>query len=204
MELRSLLPILRAHWIAIVAFIVLGGAVAFGWSLLQPRVYSADSSGYVSAGSNSDTGNALVGDNLAQSKVKSYIDIGTSRAVAQAAIDDLGLSGVTPEGLVGRITVSNPADTVLLKVTATGPTPTQARDLAEAWLRGIAGQIQAIENPTGAATSDGSASVATSGLSLIATEFQICVNSLNSPARGPCRSSSSEESCSRASSMAPT
>lgn len=148
MELRSYLPVLRAHWLAIILITLLGGAVAFGWSLLQPRVYSADSSGYVSAGTNSDTGNALVGDNLAQSKVKSYIDIGTSRAVAQYAIDDLGLTGVSPEQLVGRITVTNPVETVLIKVSATGPTPTDARDLAEAWLRGIAQQINVIEGGT--------------------------------------------------------
>ena len=41
--------------------------------------------------------------------------------------------------------------------------------------------------------SGGIASVATSALSLSETEFQICVNSRNSPARGPCRSSSSED-----------
>ena len=52
--------------------------------------------------------------------------------------------------------------------------------------------------------SDGNASVATSGLSLTETEFQICVNSWNNPARGPCFSFSSEPSCSSASSMAPT
>ena len=40
--------------------------------------------------------------------------------------------------------------------------------------------------------------------SLSETEFQIRVNSRNSPARGPCCSSSSDGSCSRASSMAPT
>jgi capsular exopolysaccharide synthesis family protein len=147
MELRAYLPILRAHWVAIVLITLLGGAVAFGWTLLQPRVYSADASGYVSAGDNSDTGNALVGDNLAQSKVKSYIDIGSSRAVAQYAIDDLGLTDVAPEQLVGRINVTNPTDTVLLKVSATGPTPSDARDLAEAWLRGIARQIQVLESP---------------------------------------------------------
>jgi capsular exopolysaccharide synthesis family protein len=150
-ELRSYLPILRAHWIAIILLTLLGGAAAFGWSLLQPRVYSADSSGYVSAGDNADTGNALVGDNLAQSKVKSYIDIGSSRAVAQFAIDDLGLQGVSPEQLVSRITVSNPTGTVLLKVSATGPSPTDARDIAEAWLRGIAQQIQVLETPDAAA-----------------------------------------------------
>ncbi|QJU54590.1 polysaccharide biosynthesis tyrosine autokinase [Herbiconiux sp. KACC 21604] len=152
MELRSYLPVLRAHWLAIVLITLLGGAVAFGWTLLQPKIYSADSSGYVTAGSNSDTGNALVGDNLAQSKVKSYIDIGTSRAVAQSAIDELGLTGVTPEGLVNRITVTNPAETVLIKVTATGPSPTDARDLAEAWLRGMATQISAIEGGSDAGT----------------------------------------------------
>jgi capsular exopolysaccharide synthesis family protein len=129
--------------------ILLGGVAAFGWALLQPKVYTADASGFVSAGSNADTGNALVGDNLAQSKVKSYIDVGSSRAVAQFAIDDLDLANTQPEQLVGRIEVSNPVDTVLLKVSATGSTPTDARDLAEAWLRGIAQQIQVLENPTG-------------------------------------------------------
>ncbi|NQX35581.1 polysaccharide biosynthesis tyrosine autokinase [Herbiconiux sp. VKM Ac-2851] len=147
MELRSYFGIVRAHWIVIVLLTLVGGAAGFGWSLLQPRVFEADASGYVSAGSTTDTGNALVGDNLAQSKVKSYIDIGASRAVAQYAIDSLGLEDVSPEQLVNRIAVTNPSSTVLLKVSATGATPVAARDLAEAWLRGIAAQIQTIENP---------------------------------------------------------
>ncbi|GAA2239643.1 polysaccharide biosynthesis tyrosine autokinase [Herbiconiux moechotypicola] len=154
MELRAYLPVLRAHWVAIVLITLIGGVAAFGWTLLQPKVYQADSSGYVSAGSNSDTGNALVGDNLAQSKVRSYIDVGTSRAVAQFAIDDLGLTNTSPEALVSRIVVSNPTDTVLIKVTAEGPSPSEARDLAEAWLRGIAQQISTIEG-----AGDGSTSV---------------------------------------------
>ncbi|MCS5713732.1 polysaccharide biosynthesis tyrosine autokinase [Herbiconiux sp. CPCC 205716] len=154
MELRSYAAILRAHWLAIVALLLLGGAVAFGWSLLQPKVYQADASGYISAGAAGDTGSALVGDNLAKSKVKSYIDIGTSRAVAQHAIDELGLVA-TPESLVQRIKVSNPDDTVLLEVTALAGTPTDARDLAEAWLRGIQEQIDSIETQSGA-SADGS------------------------------------------------
>jgi capsular exopolysaccharide synthesis family protein len=154
MELRSYLQIVRAHWLAIIALTVLGGVVGFGWAFIQPKVYMADASGYVSAGNNDDTGNALVGDNLAQSKVKSYIDIGASRAVAQSAIDDLGLDGVAPERLVNRINVTNPSGTALLKVSATGATPTEARDLAEAWLRGIATQIQVVENGGTAPTTD--------------------------------------------------
>ncbi|MGD8168355.1 polysaccharide biosynthesis tyrosine autokinase [Herbiconiux sp. P16] len=145
MELRSYLPILRAHWVAIILLTLLGGAVAFGWTLIQPKVYTADSSGIVSIGSSSDSGNALVGDNLAKSKVKSYLDIGESRAVAQHAIDELGLS-VSPESLVGKISISNPTDTAVLKVTANGATPEAARDLAEAWINGIQAQITTIES----------------------------------------------------------
>ncbi|WP_368498764.1 polysaccharide biosynthesis tyrosine autokinase [Herbiconiux sp. A18JL235] len=172
MELRSYLPVLRAHWLMIIAITILGGAVAFGWTLFQPKVYTADSSGYVSAGNNTDTGNALVGNNLAESKVKSYIDIGQSRAVAQYAIDDLGLSGVSPEGLVGRITVTNPSNTVLIKVSATGPSPTEARDLAEAWLRGIAQQITEIE---------GSASSGASIVQLVPLDSAVLPSSPTSP-----------------------
>jgi capsular exopolysaccharide synthesis family protein len=174
MEFRSFLPILRAHWIAIVVFVLVGGAGAFGWSLLQPKVYSADSSGYLSAGDNSDTGNALVGDNLAQSKVKSYIDIGTSRAVAQYAIDELGLK-VAPEQLVTRTTVSNPNGTVLIKVSATGSTPTAARDLAESWLRGIAQQIKTIEG------TDASGATTTGVVQLIPLDSAVLPTSPTSP-----------------------
>ena len=52
--------------------------------------------------------------------------------------------------------------------------------------------------------SGGIGNVVTSGSSLSETEFQIWVNSRNRPARGPWRSSSSEASCSNASSIAAT
>ena len=44
MELRDYLRILRAHWIGIVLLALLGTAVAFGYSALQPRVWSSDPS----------------------------------------------------------------------------------------------------------------------------------------------------------------
>lgn len=145
MELRDYLRILRAHWIGIVLFTVLGVAVAFAWSSLQPRVYTASASGYVTAsGASTDTGSSLVGDQLARSKVTSYIDIGTWRAVAEHAIGELGLD-TTPEALVERVDVSNPADTVVIHVAAQAGTPAAARDLAEAWIAGMVTEIDNIE-----------------------------------------------------------
>lgn len=148
MELSDYIRILRAHWIVIVIATIVGAAAAFGWSALQPRVYSADTTGIVtSISGDGSSGSALVGNQLAQSRVKSYLNLGSWRAVAEHAIDDLGLDS-TPESLVSRVTLTNPADTTALKVTATGSTPESAQQLAEAWMRGMAIEIEKLEGGT--------------------------------------------------------
>ncbi|QKJ20307.1 polysaccharide biosynthesis tyrosine autokinase [Microbacterium hominis] len=145
MELRDYVRILRAHWLGIVLLTLLGVAVAWGWSAVQPRVYTAETSGIVRAASaGSDTGSSLVGDQLARAKVTSYIDMGSWRSVAEYAIADLGLD-TTPEALVNRVDVSNPLDTVIIHVSADAGSPEEARDLAESWMRGMVAQIDAVE-----------------------------------------------------------
>lgn len=128
--------------------IALGVVVSFGWTLLQPKVYRADASGYVApaqAESQTDSSTAYVSDNLAKSKVKSYVDVGTWRAVGEHARAELGLE-VSPERLVQRVEVSNPVDTVVIKVDARGASPEEARDLASAWIRGMQTEIEKIES----------------------------------------------------------
>ena len=86
------LRILRAHWVGIILLTLLGTAVAFGYSALQPRVYTAEATGYVATtDGGTDVGAALVGNQLAQAKVKSFVAVGSWRAVAEYAIDELGL-----------------------------------------------------------------------------------------------------------------
>lgn len=149
MDIQRVVRVVRAYWKAIVALIVVGGLAGFGWSALQPRVYTADSSGYVAAvASDGSTGAALAGDQLALSKVKSFIDMGYWRSVAETARGDLGLSD-SPESLVQRVRVSNPIDTVNVRVDATGPTPESARDLAEAWIRGMTEEVDQLETGGG-------------------------------------------------------
>lgn len=148
MEFRDYLRIARAHWLGIALLIILGVSVAFGWTLLQPKVYSADASGYVTpsrAAGAADSGTSYVSDNLAKSKVKSYVELGTWRSVGQHAAEELQLD-TSPEALVNRVSVTNPPDTVILKVVATGPTPEAARDLAGAWLDGMKIEIESLES----------------------------------------------------------
>ena len=147
MELSGYLRVLRSHWVAIVVFMAVGAGVAAGWALIQPKVYTADASGIITTGVSTDLGSALVGDNYAKSRVKSYLNVAKSRAVASYAIDKLHLS-TSPESLIASITVTNPTDTAVLQISAEGSTPEKARDLAETWVDGMIIQVQDLENST--------------------------------------------------------
>lgn len=145
MDLRHYLRIFRAHWVGMLVIVVVAVAAAFGWTLLQTRVYTADATALVQAQLGSDDpGSQVLGNQLASSSVKTFVDLGSSRLVAQRVIDDLGLD-TTPEGLVTRVAVTNPLDTVSLRVTASASSPEAARDLAEAWVRGMAAEVNVLE-----------------------------------------------------------
>lgn len=144
MDLRDYLRGLRRHWVAILLMTALGVGVGYGWTLLQTPVYEASSSGFVASRDSEDVGTSIAGDSLARSKVQSYLDIAGWRVVAEQAIDELGLD-TTPEELVTRVSVTNTTDTVILRVVAAGPSPIEARDLAEAWIRSMAAAIDTLE-----------------------------------------------------------
>ncbi|MDN4641606.1 polysaccharide biosynthesis tyrosine autokinase [Agreia sp. PsM10] len=174
MELSGYLRVLRVHWMAIVAATLLGCIVAFGWTLVQPKVYTADATGFIYTGASDELAVASLGNTYAISRAKSYLDIAKSRAVAVYAIDKLGLKG-TPESLVGRIDVTNPLDTPTLKISASGSSPEAARDLAEAWVEGLAQQVSQLEN------SDTANAAATSVVKLKPVDGAVLPTSPSSP-----------------------
>lgn len=138
MELSQLLLLLRRWWYVIVAFALLGGLVGAGWAAMQPRVYQASATGTVSPSTPSeDPGNAAVYQSLSVSKVRSYVQWAESRNVAEYVIEALNLS-TSPEALVRQIGVSNPQDTPVINISARAESPEQARDIATAWIEGLA------------------------------------------------------------------
>ncbi|MFD5224644.1 polysaccharide biosynthesis tyrosine autokinase [Microbacterium sp. NPDC058342] len=153
MELRDYLRVFRAHWLGMLLIIVAAVVLAFGWTLTQPKVYSADSTAIVQATTGSDDlGMQSLGNNIANQKVKTYVELGSSRSVAARVIEELALDE-SPDGLVSTISVTNPLDTTSLRVTANASTPEKARDIAEAWVRGMAAEVNDIES--GDATKQG-------------------------------------------------
>lgn len=153
MELADYLKVLRGHWLAVLVCTLVGGAAALGWALVQPKVYTSEASGIITTGVSQDLGAALVGDNYAKSRVKSFVDVATSQPVAEHVIDALGLTD-SPAALISRVTVTNPIDTAVLQVSAMAATPETAQQLAEAWIAGMSAQIAEIENSGPPSTPD--------------------------------------------------
>ncbi|HTN56249.1 MAG TPA: polysaccharide biosynthesis tyrosine autokinase [Microbacterium sp.] len=144
MELRDYLRIFRAHWLGMGLIIVGVVVLAFGWTLVQPKVYTADATAIVRATGTDDLGMISLGNNIANQRVKTYVELGSSRAVAGRVIEELGLEQ-SPESLVGQVSVANPIDTTSLRVTADASTPEQARDIAETWVRAMAAEVNILE-----------------------------------------------------------
>lgn len=144
MELRDFIRVLKARWLVIVASTLIGALAAFGWVLTQPKVYTADASGLVQSVQNDSVAMSYTSSTLATQRVTSYVELGKLRSVAQYAIDQLELD-TSPESLVSRVNVSNPTDTLIIRVEAKASTPEAARDLAQAWVEGMALEVNEME-----------------------------------------------------------
>jgi len=151
MELREYLRGLRRHWLAICLMTLVGLAAAFGWFVLQTPVYEATAIGLVQtrevAQEQEQNENLVIMpqiDSFAQSKIPTYMQMATWRVVADGVIADLGLDE-SPSQAVSRITVENPDDTNMIRITATGGSPADAAALAEAWLGSLTTAIDETE-----------------------------------------------------------
>jgi capsular exopolysaccharide synthesis family protein len=145
-ELRDYLRILRAHWVGVLLITILTIGAAAAYTFTRTPVYAADASGFVAIGGNDNPALGSLNDQLAKSRATSYVDIAKSRATAQEVNRLLNLDQ-DPSGLVARIDVVQPPDTVLLKITARAGSPSEAQELANAWVTALAEQVQGIEDP---------------------------------------------------------
>ncbi|BCW55728.1 chromosome partitioning protein [Arthrobacter sp. StoSoilB19] len=160
LDLADYLNVLRVYWKAIVAFTLLATVAAAGWTILQPKIYSSDSSGIVVTPGSDNVSLALAGDSLAKAKVKNYESVAKSRLVADRVIQALDLK-TTADALLGSISVKVPLDTAEIRVTAQSTDPATAQRVADAWVNGLAAQVEAIETAPSADAAGSSPSAET-------------------------------------------
>ncbi|MFF1252974.1 polysaccharide biosynthesis tyrosine autokinase [Pseudarthrobacter sp. NPDC058329] len=176
MDLTDYIGVLRVYWKAIVAFTLLGTVTAGGWTVLQPKIYSSDSSGIVVTPGSNNVSLSLAGDSLAKAKVKNYESVAKSRLVADRVIAYLELN-TTADALLGTISVKVPLDTAEIRVTAQSTNPGTAQRVADAWVNGLAAQVEAIETvpPTETIVEPGTATTPEPGLTVNATATAVRV-----------------------------
>lgn len=148
MELRDYVRGLRRHWLAIVLLTLIGTAAAYGWTLLQKPVYEATANGVVQSQATAEQGGSVTGDSTARAKVPTLLEMVGWKAVAERAIEDLGLSE-SPEQVAARVTAVNPTGTAILQITAQAGSPEAAAELASAWIDAIAAENAQLDANSG-------------------------------------------------------
>jgi capsular exopolysaccharide synthesis family protein len=131
MDLREVLHALRVSWWLPVMGALVGGGLALALSLLQTPLYTASTQLFVSVTDSSSTSDVLQGSQFSQQRVASYAQLLTGEEMAGRVVQRLGLD-LTPDELRQELSATAVADTVLIDVTVTDPSPRRAQQIADA------------------------------------------------------------------------
>ncbi len=133
LELREYLRVLHKSWLLVLVSTLLGIGIAAGSSLLATPQYESRTKLFVSvqAGETASSGDLVQGSTFARQIVGSFVDVVTSGVVLDPVVQELGLD-MTGADLAEHISASSPANSVLLNISATSPSPEQAAQIADA------------------------------------------------------------------------
>ncbi|PRY64665.1 capsular exopolysaccharide synthesis family protein [Glaciihabitans tibetensis] len=131
MELRDYVRILRKRWLAIVAAVLLGVAVAAAATLVSTPRYEANTLVYVQVQSSGSIGDLAQGSSFVQSQVASFAEVVSTPRVLDAAIKTLNLSE-SADALAADVIASAPLETVNIRITVTRDSPGEAAQIANA------------------------------------------------------------------------
>lgn len=150
MELRDYLRILHRNWILILSLTILGGAGAYGYSLLQTPSYEAETQLYVSVRSdNSGVSELAQGTNFARQAVVSFVDVVDSALVLDRVINDLNLD-TTAQQLAADIEASSPTNSVLIAIRVSNANAERAASIANSVGQNFADVVvNSLEKPEG-------------------------------------------------------
>lgn len=119
----------RSRWKIICAAIAVTVLGALAYSLLVTPQYQASTRLFVSTTSDGTNSQTYDGGLFAERRVLSYTELLMGELLAQRTIDKLGLD-MSAADLQEEVEASVPAETVLIDVAVTDPSPVRARDIA--------------------------------------------------------------------------
>ncbi|MDF2825627.1 MAG: capsular exopolysaccharide biosynthesis protein [Mycobacterium sp.] len=126
---HDFVQISRTRWKIIGATIVIAVLGALAYALLVTPQYLASTRLFVSTTTDGTNSQTYDGGLFAERRVLSYTELLMGELLAQRTIDKLGLD-MSAADLQENVEASVPADTVLIDVAVTDPSPNRARDIA--------------------------------------------------------------------------
>jgi polysaccharide biosynthesis transport protein len=153
MDLQQYLHAVRTYWWAIALPVVLGVAVGVYTYTQAESDYRASVTFFVATSSEADTQAAVQGDEFAQRRVNSYLELLTTDRLAMKVIDETGVD-LTPSQVRSMMGADTDVDTVLLTATVTNRSRDLVAELAGAVSTEFVELVDEVENQ-----GDGPASV---------------------------------------------
>lgn len=145
MDLQQLLRVLRVRWKFIVVTLVIGSVLSTAFALTRSPSYESTGRIFIVApnGSSGDAFPTL----LVTQRASSYADLAKDPALLQKVLNRLQ-EPIPLAELSSRISVSVVVDTQIVQVTATGDTPQEAKDIADATVAQVLSLVATLERPT--------------------------------------------------------
>lgn len=144
MTLRDAVHILRARWVTVVVVIVAAMTIAVAWASLVQPTYTASSRIFIATQSATDGQDAFAAAQLAQSRIVSYNDLIMSETLATRTVKRLRLP-TSPRDLAKRVGASAKVDSVVITLSVTDSSATNAAFLANALSEDFVSMVQDLE-----------------------------------------------------------
>lgn len=152
MDITEYSRALRRSWVVIVALFLIGVGAGGAYAAVQPSLYSATATLFVSVQTSANVSEIAQGTSLAQQRVKTYADLATKQIVLQPVIISEGLD-ITPAELAKTVTASIPPETTLIEISAVAASAPGAATIANAVAESFAAVVADIDRGGTAANS---------------------------------------------------
>lgn len=129
MESRSLLRLIRYHWVAVVICAQLGIIAGAALAVVAPREYTASADVFVQVTGGSSTSDIASTTNFSQQQARNFSAVATRERVLAPVIEKLGLD-TTVAQLRDQISTAVPLNSTMITISATDISPDGAAAIA--------------------------------------------------------------------------
>jgi hypothetical protein len=138
----------RRVWAVALVFALIGAGVGVLRMYLNEYQYSATATVYVTPPISSSASDALTADQYAANRTQLYLSLIESPDLARTVLDRLQVNQ-SPEDLAERVAAEATPQTSLLRITANGVSPADARNLATAYAESLSSFARSVEGSGG-------------------------------------------------------